>query len=294
MRILLSGSTGLIGTAFAARRRAFGDEIIPLVRKQTQTPSILWDPTQPLDPTLVSGFDAVLHLAGESVAARRWSPAQKQKIYDSRAKGTATLATALAAASSPPPVFLCASGINIYDGHGDTLLDESTPPGSAFLARVCIAWEQACQPLASVSRTVNLRIGVVLSSAGGTLGKMLPLFRLGLGGPVAGGRAYLSWLTLNDLLRIIDNALADPSLTGPINCVSPNPVTGLVFTKALAKAVHRPAVLPVPAFAARIAVGEMVDETVLSSVRAIPARLLASGFRFDDPALPEALASLNL
>ncbi len=134
----------------------------------------------------------------------------------------------------------------------------------------------------------------MLSSQGGTLGKMLPLFRLGLGGVVGDGRAYMSWLTLEDLLRIIDHALTDPSLAGPINCVSPNPVTGLAFTKALAKAVHRPAILPVPAFAARLAFGEMVDETVLSSVRAIPARLLASGFRFDDPALPNALASLNL
>ena len=291
MRFLLSGATGLIGTAVAARRRQLGDEVVPLVRAPIPTPHVLWNPAEPLDPTLVSGFDTVIHLAGEPVAAHRWTTQVKRSIYNSRVDGTTTLAVALAAAPRPPATFLCASGINIYDSAGAKLLDETTPLGNCFLARVCKGWEAACRPLVPLARVVNLRIGVVLAASGGTLGAMLPLFRFGLGGPVAGGRAYIPWLTLHDLTRIVDHLLATRTLTGPINCVSPNPVTGATFTQALAHAVHRPAILPVPAWAARLAFGEMVDETVLSSVRAIPACLLADGFQFDNPTLPEALTA---
>lgn len=293
-RILISGSTGLIGSHVVAARRAAGDTVIRLVRKAAGADTVLWDAgATPLDPALVSGLDAVIHLAGEPVAGR-WTAGKKRRILESRVRGTKALAEAVAAAERPPSVFLCASGINFYGDRGSEIVDESDPAGCGFLAEVCVAWEAASQAAAGVSRVVNLRIGMVLAGNGGALAAMLPIFRLGLGGAVGGGGAYLSWLALEDLVRGIGHAMDSPNLRGGVNVVAPQPVTNREFTAELAKAVRRPAVLPVPGWAARLAFGEMADETVLASVRAVPRRLEADGFVFREPRLREALASLHL
>ena len=271
--------------------RAAGDFVVPLVRASGPdlNGAVRWDPTaDALAPAAVSGFDSVIHLAGESLADGRWTAAKKQRIRDSRLRGTATLARALAAADRPPATFLCASGINYYGDHGDAVVDETTPRGTGFLADVCAAWEAAAEPLAAVSRVVHLRMGMVLAGDGGALAAMLPAFRWGLGGPVAGGGRYISWVTLDDVVRAFIHVLGS-SLRGPANLVSPGPVTGKVFTAALAAALHRPAILPVPAWAVKLAFGQMADETVLASVRAVPRRLIEDGFPFHDPAIGPAL-----
>ena len=289
-RILLSGSTGFIGRRLVADLRSAEDEVIPLIRGHAQPDAITWDPIRPLDPTLVSGFDAVIHLAGEPVVSLRWTARKKRRILNSRADGTRTLATALARAPCPPKTFLCASGINVYGNCGDAIVDETTPPGTGFLPEVCKAWEAACQPLDCISRIVNLRIGVVLSPEGGTLATILPLFRRGLGGTVAGGRTYLSWITLDDLSRAVGHILRSERLQGPVNLVSPNPVTSQAFAKHLAQAVQKPAPLSLPPWLIRLLLGELADETILSSVRSVPRRLLEDGFAFTQPTLSQALA----
>ncbi len=294
-RVLISGSTGLLGRTIAASLRAAGDEVVPLVRRPGIAGSIFWKPEDGgLDPALVSGFDAVIQLAGEPVAGGRWTPERKRRIWDSRVKGVETLVAALGQARQPPRVFLCASGINFYGDRGDTLLDETMPAGKGFLPDLCVAGEGAAATLSAVSRVVNLRIGVVLAGDGGILPSMLPIFRLGLGGPVGGGAAYLSWISLPDLVRATEHILRADDLRGPLNLVSPEPVTGKAFACALGAALGRPAVLPVPAWLARTLIGEMAQETILSSVRAVPKRLNESGFRFRDTDLAEALAGCGL
>ena len=288
-RILISGSHGMIGRTVMEARQASGDTVIRLLRAGSREKGIIRQANDALAPELLSGFDAVIHLAGEPVAGR-WTSARKDRIRGSRVEGTATLARALAAASSPPRVFVSASGINYYGDTGTSLADESTRKGSGFLADICQQWEAAAQPLDAVCRVVHLRIGVVLSKEGGALASMLPLFRLGLGGPVAGGHCYLSWISLLDLRRAIDHVVASERLSGPLNLVAPQPVTGGEFTSALAAALRRPAVLPVPAWLARLALGEIADETVLSSIRAVPRKLLDDGFTFLDGTVQEALA----
>ena len=293
-RLLLSGATGLIGRALTVDRGARGDDVVRLVRAGAEPGTVLWDGGEtPLDPALVSEFDAVVHLAGEPVAGR-WNPEKKRRILDSRVRSTRALAEAIAAAERPPEAFLCASGINFYGDCGDTVLDESAPLGSGFLAEVCAAWEAASRAAVGVSRVVNLRIGVVLAAKGGALETMLPVFRLGLGGPIGGGTAYVSWVTLADLVRAIGFALDAETLHGAVNVVAPNPVTNREFTADLGAALRRPAAIPVPGWATRVVFGEMAEETVLASVRATPAKLTAEGFVFGDARLPEALASLEL
>ena len=280
-RILVSGSTGLIGRALVAARRAAGDQVVPLVRG-----------TGPPTPAGVGGFDAVVHLAGEPLANQRWTAAKKARIYDSRVGGTAALAAALARSTRPPGVFVCASGINIYGDHGDAVVDESTPPGHSFLSDVCVAWEGAAAPLAGVCRVVHLRIGAVLAMDGGVLPAVLPLFRWGLGGPTAGGRRFVSWVTLGDTVRAIGHAIESAGLAGPTNVVAPGPVTNAEFTRALAAAAGRPAVVPIPAWALRLAMGELANETALTSIRAVPRRLADDEFRFDHDRLGPALAAV--
>ena len=256
--------------------------------------AVVWDPMAGvLDPRLVSGFDAVIHLAGEPVAGR-WTTGKKQRIRESRVRGTALLASALAAAERPPKVLLCASGINFYGNQGAAVIDETCPGGKGFLAEVSAAWEAACAPLRSVARVVNLRIGVVLARDGGTLPLTLPLFRVGLGGSIGGGRGYLSWVGIEDVVRATAFALDCEALEGPVNVVSPNPVTGREFMATLAAAVRRPAVIPVPAWLARLLMGELAEETVLNSIRAVPARLLHAGFRFQENTLAKALEACGI
>ena len=286
-RILVSGSTGLIGRALTAARRAAGDVVVPLVRGPAPPSAVSWDD---LAPNAVAGFDAVVHLAGEPIADARWTAAKRQAIRDSRVHTTTALAAALA--QGPPAVFVCASGINVYGDCGDAVIDESTPPGRGFLAEGCVEWEAAADSLRGLCRVVHLRMAMVLAANGGPLASMLPAFRLGLGGPVAGGRRFVSWVTLGDTARAIEHAIASPTLTGPTNVTAPNPVTNRQFTAALAAAVHRPAILPVPGWAVRLAVGQLADETVLCSTRAVPRRLLDDGFTFDDDEIGPALQRL--
>ena len=293
LRVLLSGSSGLIGSAVSSARAAGGDTVVPLVRRPAPPPAVVWDPAAAsLDPGTVSGFDAVVHLAGEPLDAGRWTPARKAAIRDSRVNGTALLAAALAASPRPPGVFVCASGINYYGDRGDAVVDERTPAGGSFLARGCVDWEAAAGPLAGVCRVVHLRIGMVLSSRGGPMAKVLPPFRWGVGGPVAGGQRYVSWVTLDDVVAAVSHVIASDRLAGAVNVVAPGPVTNAEFTRAVAAAVHRPAVLPVPAWAARLAMGELADETVLTSIRGVPRRLLDDGFAFAHDRIPAAMAAV--
>ena len=221
------------------------------------------------------------------------TPSYKQEILESRVKPTHAIATLLAGLRPKPAVLVCASAIGIYGGRGDELLTESSSPGSGFLPEVCLAWERATQPASDAGiRVVHLRFGVVLSPDGGALAQMLPVFRAGLGGRLGSGRQWISWVALPDVIRAIEFALETASLAGAVNVVAPNPVTNLEFTRSLGRALHRPTLLRVPAFALRLAFGEMAEATILQSERVLPARLSASGFEFEYPELDAALCAM--
>ena len=302
MRILISGASGLIGSAAAARLQCGGHEVVRLVRAPTSTPStdLFWDPAaQRLDPHGFEGFDALIHLAGENVAARRWTAPQMARIRDSRVHATRLLSETLAGLSQPPKVFVSASAVGYYGSRGDEPGDENAAPGGGFLADVCRDWEAAGQAAkANGVRTVQLRLGLVLAADGGALARMLPIFRCGLGGRLGDGRQYVSWITLDDVTGAIEHILEHESIEGsvniegPVNLVAPQPVTNRHFTQALAKVLRRPAVLPVPSFVLRAALGRMADELLLAGVRAVPQRLLDSGYHFRDPDLDAALRRL--
>jgi uncharacterized protein (TIGR01777 family) len=288
-RILISGSTGFIGRAVVARRRELGDVVVPLVRREGSAGSVHWNPgSGTLDPQLVSGFDTVVHLAGEPVVGF-WTDKKRQRIFDSRVKGTAELVEALAAAPRPPRRFLCASGINFYGNRGDVLLTEDARKGTGFLAEVCEGWERASQPIANVSNLANLRIGVVLDATGGTLAKMLPMFRMGLGSIVGRGDGYISWITLADLVRVIDHLIDTSELSGALNVVAPEASTSERLAREVASALQRRVHLRLPGWPFRLVLGQLADETILGSVRAVPARLLEDGFHFEDVPLRHAL-----
>jgi uncharacterized protein (TIGR01777 family) len=290
MNILISGSTGLIGKALIRRLNTSGHTVTRLVRSNPTGNDIVWGPDNgTLDASRIEGCEAVVHLAGESIAARRWTAAQKERIRDSRVKGTTLLAGKLATLQHPPRVLVSASAIGYYGNRGAETLSEESGPGSGFLPEVCKAWE-AATGAASVKgiRVVNLRTGIVLSTQGGALAAMLKPFRLGVGGKIGNGSQYMSWITLNDLCRAIIHALQTETLRGPVNAVTAA-VTNSEFTKALGAALHRPTILPMPAFAARVALGEMADELLLASIRVAPTRLRNSGFTFEDSDLASAL-----
>jgi uncharacterized protein (TIGR01777 family) len=293
-RILISGSSGLIGRALVASRERAGDVVVSLVRAKGTADALLWNPgSGGLDPALVSGFDTVIHLAGEPVVGL-WTAAKRRRIMESRVLGTAELATALASAARPPRLFLCASGIKFYGNRGDTVLDETAPSGQGFLAEVCKAWEAASQPLTNRSRIVHLRIGVVLASEGGVLPRLLPIFRLGLGAIVGDGEGYVSWIALEDLVRVINHLIEVSAIDGPVNVVGPQPVTSEAFNRAIGKAINAKVRLRVPAWPLRLLLGQVADETILGSVRAIPGKLVSDGFRFHHDSLEEALTDINL
>jgi len=238
-------------------------------------------------------LDAVVHLAGENIAGARWTQRQKTLIRDSRVKGTRVLSDLMGRRSPPPKVLVCASAIGYYGDRGDEILREDSASGSGFLPDVCREWEAACQPAAAKSiRVVNLRIGIVLSQAGGALAKMLTPFKLGAGGVIGSGRQYMSWIALDDVASAIHHALTHDSLRGPVNAVAPNPVTNRDFTRTLGRVLSRPTLFPMPAFVARLALGEMADALLLASARVVPARLLESGFVFRYPDLVGALRHL--
>jgi uncharacterized protein (TIGR01777 family) len=294
MKVLVSGSSGLVGGALVRKLKGNGSDVGRLVRTtSTGNPlDVPWKPGELLDPELISGFDAVVHLAGRNLAGR-WNAQMKREIRESRLLGTATIARAVAAAfraSGRPSVMVSASAIGYYGSRGSELLTESSSNGTGFLAELCRDWEAAASPAVEAGvRLVLPRLGVVLSREGGALARLLPIFRLGLGGRVGNGRQYWSWITLEDVVGAIEFAINDPSLSGPVSLTSPNAVTNAGFTAALARALRRPALLPVPAFALRLALGEMADEALLASQRVQPEKLLNASFPFAHPQLDEAL-----
>ena len=296
MRIAITGASGFVGQALQTALAADGHRLVRLVRSTTgRGDEARWDPTTgAIDTAALGAIDALVHLAGENVAGGRWSQARKAAIADSRGPATLALCRSLAALPQPPTVVVSASATGIYGDRGDELLDETSAPGTGFLADVAQAWEAGCEPLrAAGARVVNLRIGMVLDPAGGALAKMLLPFRLGLGGRLGHGRQWTSWITRADLIAAIRFALRRVDLRGPIAAVSPNPVTNREFTAALGRALHRPTILPAPAFALRLVFGEMASALLLASQRVMPKRLLAAGFEFAQPTLTAAFAALQ-
>ncbi len=293
-KVLISGSSGLLGGALTQSLGADGYEITRLVRKPTSASGqIAWDFAQPLAPQSVSGFDAVIHLAGESIASR-WTDAKKKAIRDSRVLGTRNLAEALTGAASPPRVFISASAIGFYGDREDEILREDSASGaSGFLPEVCREWEAAAESAVKAGiRTAFLRTGIVLSAKGGALKQMLPPFRMGLGGRIGSGRQWMSWIDLHDEIGAIRHILANESVSGPVNSVSPHPVTNAEFTKTLASVLSRPAVFPMPAFAVRLVFGQMGEELLLGGQRVEPAKLMATGYVFQQPDLRLALEQI--
>jgi uncharacterized protein (TIGR01777 family) len=290
----MSGSSGPIGTALCASFTAQGDQIVRLVRGNPQSAGqVSWDPLAPVPPASVSGFDAVVHLAGESVVGR-WTNEKKNAIRDSRVLGTRNLATALAQTKVKPRVLICASAVGFYGNRGDEILDENSPIGQGFLPEVCSEWENASQIAAEAGiRTVNVRIGLVLSPKGGALQKMLTPFRLGLGGRIGSGQQWYSWIHVDDIVGGIHHAMQTESLAGPVNLVAPNAVRNAEFTKVLASVLRRPAIFPVPEFALRLAFGKQAaEEMLLASQRVQPGKLESSGYKFRFPELRAALHNL--
>ena len=294
MHIAVSGSSGLVGSALTPVLTQHGHRVTRLVRESAGEDEVPWDPqAESFDASPLRGVDAVVHLAGEGIASSRWTEKVKQRIRDSRVQGTRVLCAGLAQMSSPPRVLVTASATGYYGDRADELLEEQSAPGEGFLADVVRDWEAAAKPAADAGiRVVNLRFGMILSSRGGALGKMLLPFKLGVGGRIGSGRQWWSWVSIDDVVRVIEYALTTEGLTGPVNTVSPQPVTNLEFTKTLGHVLHRPTVLPMPALAARLALGEMADELLLASVRVQPRRLEEAGYSFQHPALESTLAYL--
>ncbi len=297
MRVLLSGSTGLIGGELLWRLKAEGHHVTRLVRSPAPFPEpvVVWDYRNgPFDPAELSPIDAVIHLAGENISTGSWTAARKERIRSSRVVPTRLLAEAIARAPQPPAVFIVASAVGYYGDRGDELLSENSAPGTDFLAQVVQDWEAAAKPAAEAGvRVVHTRFGVVLSPRGGALAKMLPLFRAGVGGRLGSGNQFMSWVALEDATAAIVHALTTATLRGPVNVVAPNPVTNREFTKALGAALGRPTFFAVPRFALRLVYGEMADATLLSSTRVSAEKLVSSGFVFRHPALETVLKVLG-
>jgi len=292
-RILVSGVSGPIGVALVPSLVSGGAQIVRLVRGTAKNAEqISWEPLAPISAAAVSAFDAVIHLAGESVVGR-WTDAKKKAVRESRVLGTRNLATALAKSDAKPGVLVCASAVGFYGNRGDELLREESPSGRGFLPEVCREWEAASRIAAEAGiRTVNIRIGLVLSPTGGALQKMLPPFKLGLGGRLGPGTQWWSWVHVHDIVGAIYHIIQTESLSGPVNLVAPSPVRNEEFTRALASVLRRPAVFPVPAFAARLALGEMAQELMLSSQRVVPEKLVTSAYSFRFRELRAALEDL--
>ena len=285
----------MLGTALHQALIASGRATLQLVRRNPVGEGQLqWNPTASSaisNSARLAGLDAAIHLGGANLAGHRWTAAWKREIRLSRVDSTRALARALVALPQPPHTLLVASAVGIYGDRGDELLDENSQVGKGFLADVCQEWEDAARPAVEAGiRVVNLRFGVVLGPGPGALAKMLPIFRLGLGGRLGSGRQWMSWISLADTVAAVLFALDTPTLAGPVNLTAPQPATNAEFTRALARAVHRPAVLPAPAFALRLALGAMADEALLSSARVVPSSLLNAGFQFAHPTLDSALA----
>jgi len=295
MRILLSGSRGLIGSSLNYALEKDGHRVIPLVRNAGLPGGVTWDPVrQIIDASALEGLDAAIHLAGEPIMALRWTSAKKQRIRQSRVLGTQFLANTIAGLKHPPPVLLCASAIGYYGDRGTETLMEGSLPGRGFLPEVCVEWEAAARAARERGiRVVHLRFGIILSRVGGAMRAMLPVFRLGLGGPMGNGEQFMSWISLTDAVGAIRFAMSTPGIKGPINVTAPNPVTNREFSRVLAKSVHRPAFMRVPAGIARFFLGEMANALLLASTRALPEKLLQAGFAFRHRELDLALRGTN-
>lgn len=293
MRVAITGASGMIGSALAAFLRKGGHGVVPISRS-AQPGGIVWDPQAGvLDPEPLSGLDAVVHLAGENIASERWTESRRAELRESRVVPTTLLASTLATVDRKPGVLVSASAVGIYGDHADEIVSESTPPSGDFLGELAVAWEASAEPARVAGiRTVHPRLATVLAANGGALEKMLPPFRLGIGGPLAGGEQWMHWVMIKDVVRAIMFLIDQTQLEGPFNVVAPGIVRNATFTEVLAAELHRPAVVPVPRLALKLLYGDLADEALLTSIRATPARLEQAGFTFAYPNLPEALHRL--
>lgn len=291
MRVAVTGASGLLGSHLVRSLRADGHDVLRLVRRPARRPDeVRWDPaSNRVDKGPLSGVDAAIHLAGAGLGDRPWTPGYRRLVYDSRVNGTRTLASVLADLEPRPRVLLSMSGVGYYGNQGDRELDESSPLGTTYIAKIAADWEKATSAAAEAGiRVVTARTGVVVAAGGGAFGRILPLFRLGLGGRIGSGRQYWSWVGLRDYVRAMRFLLDHDDVAGPVNVCAPHPVTNAELTTALARLVHRPALLPVPALALKLAFRDFAED-LLGGQRVLPARLLAAGFTFDEPVLEDAL-----
>ena len=292
MKVLVTGASGLVGSSLTRTLSASGHEVFRLVRHEPKEASeIRWNPLESVeDASRLEGMDAVVHLAGESIAEGRWTDEKKKRIRESRVLGTTVLSKTLAALERKPRSLLSASAVGYYGNRGEEILTEESAPGKDFLAEVCREWEEATAHASSSGiRVALMRFGIILSSEGGALAKMLTPFKLGVGGRLGSGEQYMSWITLDDVVSAIEHLLADETASGPVNMVAPNPVTNSEFTKTLGRVLSRPTIFPAPEFALRLAFGEMADVALLASQRVEPARLKEAGYAFKYPELEAAL-----
>jgi uncharacterized protein (TIGR01777 family) len=298
MRIIIAGGTGFLGRPLALALAADGHDVVVLSRRAEATGtvrSIAWTPNGESGPwaSAIDGAGAVVNLAGESIAAKRWTAAQKQKILDTRVQATRSLVSAIRGAAAPPPVLVSGSAVGYYGPLGDEVATEDTPPGADFLASVCVAWEEEARRAATGrTRVVCVRTGIVLEKDGGALPQMLPPFKFGAGGPVGSGRQYWPWIHRQDWIDLVRWAIQTPDVSGAINATAPRPVTNAEFARALGRAMHRPAFLPAPAFALRLMLGEMADALLLSGQRAVPRRAERGGFTFTYARADDALQAI--
>lgn len=292
VKVLVSGGTGLVGRELVSLLLESGHEVMILSRRPASERIVHWEPGETeIKVDSLDGFDAIVHLAGESIASGRWTESKKQVIRDSRVQLTENLTEAIKKTKKPPKVIVAASAIGFYGDRGDELLSEDSDCGSGFLASLCRDWENASKGLAAAGiRVVNLRIGVVLSKDGGALAKMLLPFKLGMGGQIGSGKQYMSWISIKDLVSIIAFALERDFLVGPVNAVAPEPVTNIDFTRALGKVLSRPTFLPVPKFGVQMLLGEMADELLIASARVMPDKLIKHGYEFKHSSVETALS----
>jgi uncharacterized protein (TIGR01777 family) len=293
MKILISGASGLVGKHLTPTLKAKGHEVYKLVRKTPKSSDeIRWDAEKGFSETeqaKLENFDAVVHLAGDNVASENWSDEKKRKIKDSRVVGTRVLVDALKQGKNPPKIFVSASAVGFYGDRRDEVLTEDSKQGEGFLTDVCTAWEDEIEKAEEFARVVFLRIGVVLAKDGGALEKMLTPFKFGVGGTVGSGKQWMSWIALDDLIKLVHFALENENLRGAVNAVAPNPATNEEFTKTLGKVLHRPTVLPIPEFAVKLLFGEMGETLLLQGARVLPKKLEAAGFEFEFTNLEEAM-----